>query len=387
MNKKVGVIAMFNLSSGGGAPRVTIDLINSLNKIGKEVHLFTPFKLDYEKIKSFYGDVKVTKIYSLGKFEKFFARGRATPRKLMKKKFLEMTKDVDFIIDIDGGILDKYLPKDFDNSKYVVWRISCVKPESEREWIKRGIKRKFKEAIQNFLGDKECKPSIKHRIYCIDKWTAKELKDYWNIGSENIYLYPEIKVNELVIKEDAKKRNQIVIFGRIAPNKSVEDSVKIFAHGTKNFSDYKLLIMGGETADSENYIKELEKIIQELKISERVQIVKNPTFEELKKILQESKIIIDSQKEISLTMTSIEAMAAGNVILGYKNSGGYLDILDNGKFGYGFLTAEEGGEKLNEILEKLNNGKININSSIKRAQDFDNERFIKTLNIILGEEK
>ncbi len=385
MNKKVGVIAMFNLNSGGGAPRVTIDLINSLKDIGKDVYLFTPFELDYEKIKGFYGEIKIDKVYNLGKFKKFFARGRAMPRKLMKRKFLQMTREVDFIIDIDGGILEKYLPEDFDKSRYIIWRISSVRPESERVWIKHGIKRNIKETVQNFLGDKECRPSLDYKIFPIDKWTAKELKDYWNLDSEKICLYPEIKVDELAFKKNIDKKNQIVIFGRIAPNKRVEESIKIFAYGTKNFPDYKLLIIGGETADSENYIKELKKIIQELKISERVQIVKNPPFEELKKVLQESKVIIDSQKEINLTMTSIEAMAAGNVVLGYKNSGGYLDILDNGKYGYGFLTAEEGGKELDLILKKLENGKINLKASIKRAQDFGKERFIKTIKIILGE--
>ncbi len=386
MHKKIGVIAMFNLNSGGGAPRVTVDLINSLNEIGNEVSLLTPYSLDYKKIEELYGKVGIYRVYSLKKFKGFFARGRVMPRKLLKKRFLEMAREVDFIIDIDGGIFEEYLPKDFDNSKYLIWRISCVKPEAERQWIKRSFKRKIKEAILiNLFGDKECRPSTEHKIYSIDKWTAKELKEYWDISSENIYLYPEIKVREFILKEKDEKKNQIVIFGRIAPNKSIEESVKIFALGTKEFPDYKLKIMGGATADTEEYIKRLKELMKELKISDRVEIIKSPPFSELKKILQKSKIIIDSQKEINLTMTSIEAMAAGNIVLGYKNSGGYLDILDNGRFGYGFLTAEEGGKKLKGIIEKIDKGKININASIKRAQEFGKDRFVKTLKIILGE--
>ncbi|MEK6898216.1 MAG: glycosyltransferase family 4 protein [Nanoarchaeota archaeon] len=385
MYKKIGVIAMFNISSPGGAPRVVIDLINSLNEMGKSVHLLTPFELNYEKIKNFYGGVKVEKVHSLGEFKKFFARGRAMPRKLMKKKFIQMAKEVDFIIDIDGGIFHRYLPVKFDNSKYVIWRISCVKPESERLWIKRGFKGKIKEVIKNIFGESKCIPSKSHKIYSIDKWTAKELKDYWNVNSENIYLYPEIKVERLVLKGKREKKNQIVIFGRIAPNKSVEESVKIFAIGTRNFPDYKLIIMGGATADTPEYSRRIRELAKELGVLNRIEIIQSPSFEQLKKILQESKIIIDSQKEINLTMTSIEAMAAGNVVLGYKNSGGYLDILDNGKLGYGFLTVEEGGKKLDLILKKLENGKIKIDDFIKRAQDFGKERFIKTLKRILGE--
>lgn len=385
MHKKIGVIAMFNINSGGGAPRVTVDLINSLNELGKQVTLLTPFSLDYNRIEELYGKVNVAKVYSIGKFKKFFARGRTMPRKLMIKKFSEMSGEMDFIIDIDGGIFENYLPEYFDKSKYVVWRISCVKPGLERSWIKYSFKRKIKENILNFFGDKECKPSTKQKIFCVDKWTAKELRDYWNIDSEKTYLYPEIKVGELIYDGKTKKRNQIVVFGRIAPNKSIETSIKILALGTRDFPEYNLVIMGGETADTNEYEKRLNELIDELNISTRVKIIKNPSFEELKKILQESKIIIDSQKEINLTMTSIEAMAAGNVVLGYKNSGGFLDILDNGKFGYGFLTEEEGGEKLKDIIEKINKGKINIASSIKRAQDFGKDRFIKTLKIILGE--
>lgn len=374
---------MFNMSSGGGGPRVTVDLINALNSLGKEVYLLTPFKLDYEKIKEFYGPIQIKKVHYLSKLKSKFCRGRALPRRLIKKEFQKMAKEVDFIIDIDGGVVHKYLPKDFDNSRYIVWRISCVIPESKRPWIRRNIKRKAKETIQNILGDKKCIPSKNYKIYAVDKWTGKELKEYWNLESEKIYLYPEIKVDEF-LKEKRKKKNQIVVFGRIAPNKSVEDSVKIFGYGTKKYSNYNLIIMGGATADTKEYINKLKNLCKELGIEGKVKVVKNPSFNEVKKILAESKVLIDSQKEISLTMTSIEAMAAGCVVLGYKDSGGYIDILDNGKFGYGFLNTEEGKKELEKILNGLKEGKIKNKKSIERAKAFSRKRFIKTLKIILG---
>ena len=384
---RVGVIAMFNMNTGGGAPRVTIDLINSLNELGKKVFLLTPFELDYKIIGEFYGKFKIEKIYCLEKIKSLMARGRALPRKLMKNEFLEMCYDVELIIDIDGGIFEDYLPENF-KSRYIIWRISAIKPESEKPWIKRSFKRNVKEAIQNFLGDRECIPSNKYKIYAVDKWTANELKEYKNLDCDKVYLYPQINTNKLILKikkgkKNNQKKNQIVIFGRIAPNKSVDDSIKIFAYGTKNFPNYKLVIMGGSTADTEEYLERLKNLINELNISDRVEIIENPSFERLKKILQESKVIIDSQKEINLTMTSIEAMAAGNIVLGYKNSGGYLDILENGKYGFGFLTVEEGAIELENILKKLEKDKININKSIKRSKDFSKEKFKERLKIIL----
>jgi glycosyltransferase involved in cell wall biosynthesis len=381
--KKVGIVAMFNLSAGGGAPKVTIDLINALNKLKREVFLLTPFKIDYNKIKEFYGEFDIQKVYSANKFKKNFIKGRTLSRKMMIDKFEKMAKEVDFIIDIDGGIFHKYLPKNFDKSKYVVWRISCVKPLSERKWIKRNFKEMLKEGIKNMLGENKCLLDKKYKIYPVDKWTAKELKENWNTDSEKTFFYPRIEVGELVLKKEIEKKKQIVVFGRIASNKSIENSIRIFALGIKDFPEYKLIIMGGTTADSEDYIKQLKKICNDLNILDKVSIIKNPSFEEVKKILQESKVIIDSQREISLTLTSIEAMAAGNIVLGYKNSGGYTDILDNGKYGMGFLTIEEGGEKLQEILIGLERKKISNKESIKRAKEFDEERFIKTLKEII----
>ena len=91
----------------------------------------------------------------------------------------------------------------------------------------------------------------------------------------------------------------------------IEDSIRIFARGTKNYPDYNLIIMGGLTPDSESYIKYLNQVIKEENISSKVRIIGNPSFEELKKELLNSKVLIESQRDISLTMTSIEALAAG----------------------------------------------------------------------------
>jgi len=381
--EKIGIIAMFNISRGGGAPRVTIDLINALNSLGKKVYLLTPFKLNQNIIKELYDVPKIDKIYHLNKLKTFFCRGRVLPRKLMKNKFQRLSREIDLLIDIDGGIVHKYLPQNFPKEKYVIWRISTIIPESKKLWIKRSIKRKIKERIQDCLGELKCHPNKNYKIYAINKWTSKELKKIWGLDSEKIYLYPEIKVDDFL--NHKKKKDQILVFGRIAPNKSVIESLKIFNFGASGYKNYKLIIMGGATSDTKDYIKKIIKKIKEFGIEKRVKIIPNPSFEELKKILSESKILITSQKENSMTMTSLEAMAAGCIVLNHKYSGGYLDILDNGKYGYGFSTLKEGADELKRIIKNLEKKKINNKKSIKRAKDFSPKRFRNTLNDILKE--
>jgi len=373
---------MFKISSAGGAPKVVVDLINGLNKLGKEVYLLTPFKLDYKKIESLYGPIKIKKVYYPDKIKSPICKGTFLPRKFMKKEFLEMIKEVDLVIDIDGGIIHKYLPKDFDNSKYIIWRFSCV--NSKRPWEKNNLKKKIRETAKILLGSKRCIPSKNHKIYASDKWTRKELLNFLELNTEEKCLYPAVRVKELLEKRKEKKK-QIAIFGRIAPNKSVDDSIKIFAEGTKEYQDYNLVIFGGGTADTGWYLKELKKIINELNILGRVKIIESPTSEELNKLILESKILIDSQRQISNTLTSIEALAAGCIILAHQESGAYTEVLDNGKYGYGFETLEDGAKKLKEIIEKLETKKLNSEDFSLRAEYFSEENFIKRLKNILEE--
>src|SRR3989338_4599554 len=109
---KVGVVAMPNISVGGGFARVARDLIFSLNSMGKKVYLLTPIKLDG--------------VYTLKGARSLFYRPDGLARRAIKSEFQKMANDVDLIIDIDGKVLHKYLPKSFDKSKYIIWRVSCA---------------------------------------------------------------------------------------------------------------------------------------------------------------------------------------------------------------------------------------------------------------------
>ena len=146
MGKKIGVVVMFKLDTGGGAPRLIVNLIKDLNLLGHKVFLLTPFELNYQKIEELYEPVKLEKIYNVGKLKRLLSQNSVLGRKLIKKEFLEMIKKVDKIIDIDGGILHSYLPKDFDKSKYIVWRFATIGSESIRNFERKsGLKRKIKD--------------------------------------------------------------------------------------------------------------------------------------------------------------------------------------------------------------------------------------------------
>jgi glycosyltransferase involved in cell wall biosynthesis len=381
--KKIGLVVMGNISVGGGYPRVVYDLITVLNELGKEVYLLTPFSPDYKKIEQLYGPIKIKKVYALNKVKSIFSIEDVIRRKLMKREFKKMANEVDFIFDICGRVMDKYLPKNFDKNNYVIWALTTL---DRGEWKKfNNFVRNIKEIIQMSLSSKKFLPSKDVKIYAFDQWTKENLITKCSLNPDEQCLYPPIHIEDFRYRGN-KKKNQIVVNGRINPIKRIEDSINIFYEGTKNNPEYNLVILGGMTPESEAYIKYLGELAEKLSIKDRVKIIKDPSFNQVKEELLNSKILIDSERDVNLTMTSIEAMAAGNIILGYKNSNNYKEILEEGKYGYGFLSVEEGSNELKKILKKMKEVKYNNMPSIERSKFFSREKFVERVKKIIGEE-
>ncbi len=378
---KIGIVAMPRISVGGGFPRATRDLIAALDEMGKEVVLLTPFHVNMDKIAELYGPIKLKKIIYPHKLATFFSRDDMLGRKLIKREFKRLANEVDFIIDLDGCVLHNSLPGDFDRNRYVIWRLSCINPETYKlQKVKDPkvlLKMLTKRTIKKMITRKKDIPRGV-RIYPVDEWTEREIIKFWKIQPEKMCLYPEIKVEEF--NPNKKKKDQAVILGRIASNKEINKSIEIFHEGTRNFPDYKLVVIGGTTPDSKNYLVELRSLIKKLKIEKKVIIRLDPSFEEIKRVLGESKVIIDSQIGTSMNMPVIEAMASGCIPIMRKYSGTYMEILANGRYGFGFDTVEEGARALERVLTKK---KLDNKDSIKRAQFFSSAKFKERLKKIL----
>jgi len=387
MSKKIGLVIMFRLDTGGGAPRLIVDLIKDLNMLGHKVFLLNPFKLNYKKMKEMYHNpINLEKVYDIGRFKRFFCKNSILGRKMIKKAFLKMAGEVDKIIDVDGGIIHNYLPENFDKSKYIIWRFAAVESKSS-EMIKKkgGLKRKIKEFIKKILGlnqnGTQNSLSKDYRIYPIDEWTKRRLTERWGLPTEELLIH-SIHTEEYKYRGE-KKKNQIAVLARLAQNKMLEGTIEIFSLLPEKYKDYELIIFGGTTSDSGKYLKQLDNLIKKLGVSKRVKIIKNPSSDLCKKILIDSKVLIDNQRDISLTMGPVEAMAAGCIILAHNSGGTYLETLREGKFGFGFEDIKEGGEKLGMILNKLEKGILNNKKSIKRADFLSEKNFIKRLKEVL----
>jgi len=377
--KKIGIVVMFKLNVGGGAQRVVVDLIKSLNEFGHEVHLLTPWKLDHKKIAEIFEPVELAREYNLhGSLHKLCVEPKVS-RKLMKGKFQEMVNNVDLVMDLDGGVLHRYVPID---KKYLIWRISGIVP-NRSSFENDSWKIIVKNLIKKIAKGKNDDLSLDHNVYAVDDWTKKAVIVHTDCKASEICLYPEIKTEHFKFNKKGKK-NQMLVLGRISPHRRIDEAIKIFARATLE-KDYNLVVLGGVTPDSENYIGHLKVVAEEEGVGDKVSFLRNPSFEKLKETVEESKVCIECLRDISLTMTSIECLAAGVIVLAHRNGGTFREVLDNGRYGLGFNDTSEGIEKLKKIVNKLDEGKT-ISKKLKdRALFFSGDKFRERLDTILVE--
>lgn len=378
---KIGIVALPRISVGGGFARATRDLIAALNEMDVEVHLLTPFEVDLQKIAELYGPIRLASIRRPSAAKVFFSRDEILGRKLLKEEFKKLARDVDFIIDLDGAVLHRYLPKNFDRDNYAVWRLSCINPNTYKLQGVRNLKVLAKILIKRTLKkiitrSKDIPRGL--QVYPLDEWTKREIIQFWHMTPQTMCLYPEIKVEEFSAAK--RKRDQAVILGRIAPNKSIHESLEIFHRAIKNHPSWRLVIIGGTTPDSPAYVALLKELIKKYNLGDKVDLIQDPSFAQIKQILSESKIIIDSQRGTSMNMPVVEALASGCAALMHRNSGTYTEVLGNGEYGYGFEGIEEGANVLETILSEK---KLDVEKSIQRAEFYSSRKFRDRLHQVL----
>ncbi len=236
------------------------------------------------------------------------------------------------------------------------------------------------------------------RIICNSFFTKKFIDK--KFGLESIVLYPpcirESEVDEILkSKIEKEKKNILLTVGRYAAAngssiKKQEIMIKVF----KQMVDKGL--RNSEFIIATSFLQENERSIQEIEASVRkypIKIVKNASYEELKKLYSDAKIYwhatgfgedIEKYPERAehFGITTVEAMAHKTVPIVYA-AGGQAEIVDDGVNGFLWQTEEELAQKTKKLMldEKL---RIEIgNLGFKKAQLFTTEKFCEQLEEII----
>ena len=140
----------------------------------------------------------------------------------------------------------------------------------------------FTKVLANKI-DKRIKNS--YSLYlCNSEFTAHWLKVRWNIENKRIkILYPPVNL----VKGQEKKDNIIMVCSRIESSKKIEFLIEAF--NKINVTDYKLVIAGGCSSDSDKtYLKKLKSLIKD---NNSVEFMLNISRSKLEKLYKQFRII------------------------------------------------------------------------------------------------
>ncbi len=181
-------------------------------------------------------------------------------------------------------------------------------------------------------------------------------------------IYPPVDVKIFKWKGEKKKKNRIIYFSRISRDKRQHLLIEL----AKKLPEYEFIIAG--SVSDERYLKELEKI----KV-ENVKIMKNLSIKELTKIVKSSNFYVHMAENDTMPSTVIEAMAAGCVPIVHKSGGPWIDVVERGKYGFGWEKVDD----IANIIRKMENIRKIRKKVIERSKVFSQENFLKNVKEVL----
>lgn len=355
---KIGVYWRSFVTLGGG-PRVAVSIIDSLDKLGYELVVFTN---EYD-----------TKLYSTLLDKRIVCAGKSP----LKDKPLGKIADAinaTFLLaknihNVDGLFLTgMYFAARFvkivSDAKIILYVHApvCI------DWTLKPILRKTSKKIE--------KRFYRSADYILSnsKLTRNTLKEHLELDSK--VLYPPIETDFFTY---GKKKDDDLILSicRLHPKKKSEVMIQFFKELK---GDYRFILAGAIEKEFKEYGKQLKRMASPDK---RVSILFNPSDDEIRKLYQKAAVFwyIYPKEEFGLPVA--EAMSCGTPAVALQG-GGVNEIVVNNRTGYLPCSKQEFLERTKFLL---NNRDICDHMGIaarKHVEDkFSLDTFIKKMETIL----
>ena len=209
----------------------------------------------------------------------------------------------------------------------------------------------------------------KPMILTNSKFSASMMSRF--LGVNGLVVYPPVNVEEyLPLSRNRDRDNIILVIGRIEPAKNIA-SVPFIAEKVKNG---RFVIIG--SIGSYSYYRHLVRLIKSLSVEDRVRILPNASEWQKIELLRRAKMYLHPMKYEHFGISVVEAMAAGLIPVAHRSGGPWTDIVEFGKYGFGFRTEEEAVSHVENLLELKEIELENLRSIvIARSQYFNYEKF------------
>ena len=195
----------------------------------------------------------------------------------------------------------------------------------------------------------------------------------------NVKVIPN-PVRKITIDPQTNRENIVLSVGRLIETKHHDRLIRLFAKIDKK--DWKLIIVGGDAIKQNNFVK-LDKLIVELKMSDRVLLT--GTVADVEYYYSKSKIFAFTSSSEGFPNVIGEALSAGLPVVSYNCIAGPSDLIEHGVNGYlvdvfddekflFYLTSLM--EMKNKWLEVSKNARDSIEKFKREYVSLDYQKFI-----------
>ena len=153
-----------------------------------------------------------------------------------------------------------------------------------------------------------------------------------------------------------KRENIFLSIGRIQEQKRQIDTINFLDNFRKVENNFMCYFIGGPSGKSgSEYLEELIQTVEDLNLESHIEFLDTLTQEEIKELLNKSKLLIHTSKFETFGLVAAEANAMGVPVL-TTNSGSLNEIVESNKNGYYSENLIDGNVNI-FVKDLLNNNK------------------------------
>lgn len=154
------------------------------------------------------------------------------------------------------------------------------------------------------------------------------------------YLYTPVDTS-FSVDLNNKKKNTVLVFGRINPDKNLEVVFDLASSINARF-----VISGYVSPQDHVYLETLRKT--KLK---NVKIIANPSEDQKTELFKNAWTYLHTKQREHFGVSIAEAISSGCIPVVPKNGGAWEDIVAEGNFGFGYSSIEEAKQKIQESFD------------------------------------
>lgn len=229
----------------------------------------------------------------------------------------------------------------------------------------------------------------KHFKYIISP--SEELNQFYGIRDNRTFSYiPNgVDLNDFHIADKNQIKNCKLEYGldidkymilcprRWAPTKGIIYLIKaIEILKNTDISDrFQAVFIGNEYEDYPEYKEEILKFISEHNLEKHIKLLGNIEYENMSKITIASEIIVIPSLMEAVSLSMLESMACGKIVVG-SNTGGIPEVIKDNENGFLVKKADEISlsDKLYEIIKKhdeLDYIRINARKTVEESYSWE----------------